>query len=321
MTVERPDAVSFGETMAVFLATGGLPVRAANDFRLIAAGSESNVMAGLAMLGHSTRFAARVGDDALGQVVLQRIRGAGVAVRAVIDDRAPTGMLVRDYPPLVRVDVSYAREESAASRICWDDIRPLLDPVPRLLFLSGITPMLSAAAAEACGTALAHARDAGVRVVFDPNLRPKLMPLEEAAPRLRPFLTQADVVIGGADELTALTGSPDHRDAAKRLLADGAAIVVAKLGPDGVYGVDHHDECGLESLAHSVVDPVGAGDAFAAGFLSGLLRDRSLPDALLEASAVAACVVSTPGDMEGLPTSAERDALIAGRHRAREGVN
>lgn len=307
--------------MAVFLATEDLPIRSASHFRLTAAGSESNVMAGLAMLGHRSRFATRVGNDGLGMAVIRRLRAIGVEVHAIVDDEKPTGVLVRDHPQLAPVEVCYARSGSAASRFTWEDILPVLDPEPELMFLSGITPVLSAQAAAACQAALTYAKQRAIRVVFDPNLRGKLMPVREAARLLRPFLEQADIVIAGAEELTALTGARCHRSGAQQLLAGGAQTVVVKLGPRGAYGADSTDECELGSMAASAVDPVGAGDAFAAGFLSGLLRERSLGDAMLEATAVAACVVATRGDMEGLPSAIERDALVAGRQGGSDGVN
>jgi 2-dehydro-3-deoxygluconokinase len=321
MTEVVPAAVSFGETMAVFLADDDLPIRSASHFRLTAAGSESNVMAALAVLGHRARFATRIGDDGLGVAVVRRLRALGVEVHAVTDRQAPTGVLVRDHPADAHGEVCYARAGSAATRLTWDDICPVLDPEPRLFFLSGITPVLSAQTAEVAHRVLNHLRDRATTVVFDPNLRRKLMPEPEAVCLLKPLLEHADIVIAGDDELSALTGIADYRRAARRLLDSGARTVIAKRGGQGAYGADTAGEYELRSLARHVVDPVGAGDAFAAGFMSGVLRELSLADAMTEASAVAAHVVSTRGDTEGLPTSAERDKMTRTRERHRADVS
>jgi 2-dehydro-3-deoxygluconokinase len=109
----------------------------------------------------------------------------------------------------------------------------------------------------------------------------------------------ADLVVAGEDEAD--------------LLGDlGPGLVVIKRGARGAVGIDGGTRVEVPAFRVPEVDTVGAGDAFAAGLLSALLRDRPLDRALREASAVAALCVAAPGDTDGLPTAAERDAYLAG---------
>jgi 2-dehydro-3-deoxygluconokinase len=313
----RPDAVSFGETMAAFLVDGDSPLATALRFRLTAAGSESTVMAGLAKLGHAVRFHTRVGADGLGRSVLRHLADAGIGLGTAVDSEQSTGVLARDLGQHGPVEVAYARTGSAGSKLCLSDIQALLSTQPRMLFLSGITPLLSATNREVSIDALGQARELGITVAFDPNLRRRLADPARARTVLAPFLDQADIVLAGADELTWLTRTDDPEQAARSLVAAGASSVVVKRGPEGAHAVDGTSSCDVPAYADRVVDPVGAGDALAAGYLSAVLRGQPLAEALHEASAVAACVVGAWGDLEGLPTSVERDAMLASRaHRS-----
>jgi 2-dehydro-3-deoxygluconokinase len=114
------------------------------------------------------------------------------------------------------------------------------------------------------------------------------------------------VVLTGRDELELLSGAPDPR----WLLDRGARTVVVKDGADGADETDGRTELHVAARSVPLVDPVGAGDAFAAGWLSGWLRGVPAQRRLDEAAVVAGCVVAARGDLPGLPTAAERDALL-----------
>jgi 2-dehydro-3-deoxygluconokinase len=314
----RYDAATFGEALAVFLVDDGLPLRTASRFRLTVAGAEANFAVGLATLGHRVRLVARVGDDALGASVAQGLRATNVDVSCIVDAKAPTGLLVRDLAGQRRSEVFYARTGSAGSRWQAEDVLQLMSPPPRVFYLSGVTPVLSESAARISELAISRAREAGALVVFDPNLRRRLSPPEEAARILRPLAASANVVVAGDDELTLLTGRNDPQESVEVMLADGANLVATKRGAEGAWLSDGRSNHAFNAFPVQPVDAVGAGDAFAAGLVSALLRERPLDQALAEACAVAACVVTTPGDVEGLPTAAERDEVVAG---ARGGVH
>jgi 2-dehydro-3-deoxygluconokinase len=308
----RPlDAVTLGEALAVFLADDGLPLHAATRFRRTVAGAEANVACALARLGHSVSFVGRVGDDAMGPVVRSVLRSYGVDDGAiVVDSTAPTGILVRDVSADRPTEVAYARCGSADSRIAPVDADADLVSSARVLHVSGITPVLSADAHAAVTKAVEAAQAAGTIVCLDPNIRRRLCPPDRAADVLRPLADLADIVVAGDDEAALLSGEPDTHARAAWFLKRGARLVVLKRGAAGAWATDGRESFDQPALAVRAVDPVGAGDAFAAGLLSALLWGRETVDALREAAAVAALVVATPGDLEGLPTAAQRDAIL-----------
>ena len=292
------DVVTFGEAMALMLAEPGVPLRRAHTFRRQVAGAESNVAIGLARLGHRVGWFGRVGADAFGDAVLGALRAEGVDVsRAVVDPEAPTGLLARDCSAARPTEVAYYRRGSAGSRLRPSDVDAGYLGTARWLHVTGITPVLSDDAAAATRAAVEAARAAGVRVCLDPNIRRRLADPARAAALLRPLIGYADLVVAGEDEAD--------------LLGDlGPGLVVIKRGGRGARTGAGDIE--VPAFRVPAVDTVGAGDAFAAGLLSALLRDRPLAVALREASAVAALCVAAPGDTDGLPTAAERDAYLAG---------
>ncbi len=172
------EVVTFGEALAAFLADPpGTPLSAASTFRRRIAGAEFNLAIGLARLGHRVAWSGRVGDDTQGQLVIKSLRAECVDVSGVIVDSAPTGVLVRDCHVNRTVDVNYFRTCSAGSRLRPDDLD--LDHIrrSRVLAVSGVTAALTESAFAATLAAAQAAREAGVTVAFDPNIRLKLAPL------------------------------------------------------------------------------------------------------------------------------------------------
>jgi 2-dehydro-3-deoxygluconokinase len=301
--VPMPDVVALGETMVLFLAQQPGPLREASTFSRHIAGAESNVAVGVCRLGGTSGFISRLGDDEFGRVILHRLRGEGVDVsQVVMDASAPTGLVIRERREAGPVDVLYYRRGSAASRLSPADLDASYIGAARYLVLSGITPALSASCRETVYAAAEIARAAGVKVVFDPNMRLKLWSAEEARPVLRDLIARADLVLPGLEEAELLTGSGSPLEAARDLLRLGPRMVIVKLGAAGALAVTEGAclEAPAEALPR-IVDPVGAGDAFAAGFLAGQLREMDLPASLALANRCGAHAMLVQADQEGLP--------------------
>ncbi|MGW6460179.1 sugar kinase [Streptomyces sp. NPDC055078] len=306
-----PDIITFGEAMALLLAEPGRPLEHAESFRRSVAGAESNTAVGLARLGHRAGWFGRVGDDAFGRAVLRTLRGEDIDIsRAVTDATAPTGTIVRDCHGERPIEVLYHRAGSAGSRLHPDDIDSAYVASCRILHLTGITAALSGSALDACVAAADAARAAGVTVSFDPNIRRRLLPAESWPHLLAPLIERADLLLTGADEARLLTGARDQDSAAEQLLARGPALVVVKDGARGARATDGTDRWEVPARPVTAHDPVGAGDAFNAGFLSARLRGLPVPDALAEAAVVGAYAVQVPGDLDGLPTARQRDTAL-----------
>jgi 2-dehydro-3-deoxygluconokinase len=298
-----PAVVALGETMILFLAQQAGMMREATTFSRHVAGAESNVAVGLCRLGCTAGFISRVGDDEFGKMIVFRLRGEGVDVSQVIADAgAPTGVLFRERRELGPVDVVYYRRGSAASRMSPADLDADYIGQGRYVLLSGITPALSDSCKATVFAAAEIARSKGVTVVVDPNIRLKLWSRETARSVLRDLIGHADIVMPGADEAELLTGETDPVRAAQDLLALGPKQIIVKLGPRGAMAVDADATLEVPGvLLPRVVDPVGAGDAFAAGFLAGNLRGMSLAASLALANRCGAQAMMVPADQEGLP--------------------
>jgi 2-dehydro-3-deoxygluconokinase len=311
--VSELDVVTFGEAMVLLLAEPGTPLESATVFRRSVAGAESNVAIGLTRLGHRTGWFGRVGDDSFGDVVLRALRAESVDVSRARRDGAPTGLLVRDCSATTPIEVLYFRSGSAGSRLDPDDVDAEYLGSARLLHVSGITAMLGDGPRRAVDRAIDIARGAGVPVSFDPNFRRRLATPEHTAEVLGPIAERADLLIGGHDEVDLLTAG---RGAAA-LLEKGSRLVVTTKGAAGAEVTDGNSTWCRGALPVAVVDPVGAGDAFTAGFLSAWLRGRDPQQSLDEGVAVAACAVAVATDIDGLPTASRRDAMLAADTEAR----
>ena len=302
-----PEVVTFGETMAALRAQGTL--RLGGSLGLSVAGAESNVAIGLARLGHRVRWAGRVGADELGALVLRTLRAEGIDTGyAVTDDTGrPTGLLLTEPRLGTLTRVSYYRTGSAGSAVSPADVLPALTPGSRILHLTGITPALSPAAAEAALAAATTARDSGITVCLDVNYRSQLWTSDHARTALRPLLAHTNLLIASEDELPLVQQRPEagESEAVHGLLAGGIDEVVIKRGGRGATAFTAAGATDRAARQVDAVDLVGAGDAFVAGYLSGLLDGADIPARLHRAVTTAAFAVATRGDWEGLPTRDE----------------
>lgn len=307
-----PDVVTVGESMALFTPETVGPLPQAGTFTLGIGGAESNVAIALKRLDISVAWVGRLGNDSLGKLIRRELLAEALEVVCACDDTAPTGLMIKERRTSSSTKVSYYRANSAGSRLCIDDIPPDLIQGARLLHLTGITPALSKSAATAVQYAIDCAKAAGVKVSFDLNYRASLWSMQEAKSLYRDLITQADVVFASEDEAAIVVDfaeNPLHL--AYRLAELGPRQVVIKLGAAGcvalVDGVEYHQP----AIQVDVVDTVGAGDAFVAGYLAEWLRHESVPQRLLTAVRTGAFACLVPGDWEGMPYRSELSLLDA----------
>lgn len=303
------DVLTFGESMVSFRTDGPLSQGCLQTTRL--AGAESNVAIGLARLGHRVAWAGRVGADWFGELVLGQLRAEGVdTAYAVVDAERPTGLMFVEQRTADLTRVEYRRAGSAGAALHIDDVRDGLSAGPRVLHLTGITPALSESARACVAWAAENAAAAGVLVTLDVNHRSRLWSREAAREVLTPLAAHASVVIASDDELDLVAaGSESH--AVASLLALGVQQVAIKRGALGATVHTADGRLDLPALAVTAIDPIGAGDAFSAGFLSGVLDGLDPAGCLERAVTTGAFAVSTRGDWEGAPTRAELPLLLA----------
>ena len=295
--------LTFGETMGLVAAEGIGPLEHAHGFRLGIGGAESNVAIGVAQLGQPATWIGRVGRDATGDLIERRLRAEGVDA-IVIRDSSFTGLMVRHRRTGALQHVDYHRAGSAGSRLGPSDIPVDALRSARILHVTGITPALSDSARAAVFQAVETARAAGVAVSVDVNHRAKLWSRFDAAPVLLDLLSRADIIFAGPEEAAIVVDDPPLAGLARL----GAAEVIVKDGGRGCTAVLDGESFTVPALAVTVVDPVGAGDAFVAGYLADRLAGAAPAARLETAIAAGAYAVTLPGDCEGLPS---RDDLAA----------
>lgn len=298
------EVFTFGETMLLFQPEQMLPLEYVHQFPKKIGGAESNVAIGLARLGHSVGWFSKLGNDPFGRFILKSVRGEGVDTSSCIfTDEAPTGLIFKEQLSPEDMNVYYYRKGSAASLMEPDDLDAEAIAGAKILHISGITPALSESAYETVKKAIEVAKANGTRIVFDPNLRLKLWSVERAREVFNEIAESADVILPGLDEGQLMTGETDVESVAEALMKDDSKTVIIKLGSKGAYLHSKDEKTYVEGFpVERIVDPVGAGDGFAAGIISGILREEPMQQVVRRANAVGAMVVGVSGDIEGLPT-------------------
>ncbi|TCL86089.1 MULTISPECIES: sugar kinase [unclassified Rathayibacter] len=298
--------LAMGETMAVLVPCGG-SVADADDFLVDAGGAESNVLAHAAALGVPVRWHSRLGADALGERVLRQLAARRIDVSRVVRDPGhPTGVYVKDPGR----GVSYYRAGSAAAYLDTADADAAPFDDVALLHLSGITAALSEPADRFLRRAALRARELGIPVSLDVNYRAALWSVDRAAPVLAELVRLADVVFVGRDEAETLWGTrtaEDVRalfpDVAELVVKDGhigatvfSADVDADADADADAGADAAGWVFEPSHEVEVLDAVGAGDAFAGGYLAALLQGADPGARLRRGHDRAALTLAVAGD-------------------------
>ncbi|WP_040950300.1 sugar kinase [Gorillibacterium massiliense] len=305
------DIITFGESMGLLFPEGVRGIGQGGSMAQSFGGAESNVAIGLARLGCRAGWCGQVGDDPLGAGILKALRGEGVDVsHGKQTNIAPTGLMLREAVR-GKVSVYYYRAGSAASRMTPADLDASYIADAKILHLTGITPALSGSCLDTVREAIAIAKNSGVKICFDPNLRLKLWTLEQARPVLLELAASADYFLPGFDELKLLYQTDDKEEILRHLgELPGTVIVKSAFDENWIVKGGVVETALPFEKAPQVVDTVGAGDGFCAGFLSGLAKGMTLPEAVRIAGIVGSLVVQAQGDWEALPTLREVEAVL-----------
>lgn len=306
------DVVTFGESMVLFAPDSSGPLRYVQNFNKSIAGAESNVAIALAKLGHQVGWFSKLGDDEFGRYIQTTIRGEGVDIsRVIVEPLKSTGILFKERFMHSNPNVYYYRTDSAASNLKPEELDETYIKAAKILHITGITPALSKGCKEIVFKAIKIAKANNVLVSFDPNIRLKLWTKEEAIPVLLEIAKQADIIFPGIDEGEMLLGLTKPEDIAESFMNMGCSTVAVKLGKEGCFVADKTKGLYIDSYKlENPQDTVGAGDGFAAGFLSGMLRKLDFKECGEYANGVGAMAVLVKGDMEGYPNFEQLMAFI-----------
>ena len=309
------DVIAVGETMVYFLAESYGSLRYSERFQRYVGGTESNTLVSLAKFGFSTGWISRLGSDEFGYTIRDFVRGHGVDVSQVVfDEEAPTGVFFVEKNANDETKSFYYRSGSAACRMNLRQIDMDYFTSYRVLHTTGITPILSPACREMTETLFQTARDRGMKVSFDPNLRLRMASIEQFRSVVLPLLPLTDVFLPNDKELCLLMDTDVLEEAVDRALEMGVGTLVLKLGDRGCMLM--RGSVKIEEPVFPVkqtVSSMAAGDAFNAGYLAGMLKGFTDVDCLKLANCVGGLATLGWGPYESIPSWDDVMTYLAGR--------
>ncbi|MFE3142564.1 sugar kinase [Streptomyces scopuliridis] len=302
------DLLAIGETMVMVTPRDGGGLSADNTFVLRPGGAESNVAALMARLGHTTAWAGAVGADPFGDLITDALRAQGVDVGLVRRDALRPTAVYFKHPTDRGTQVFYYRTGSAATAMHTGDIAAWRARPARVTHLSGITAAISGQSLDLVRHLVRDRPLGPAPLSFDVNHRPVLWGPGRGAAELLDLARRSDIVFVGRDEAQGLWGTSDARSVRDllpepaHLVVKDAAVEAVAFTPEGVFRAP--------ARTVEVVDAVGAGDAFAAGWLSGLLDGRDQETRLRLGHYAASQVLQSPSDHADLPPAHQAVALL-----------
>lgn len=286
----------------------------AEDCELFAAGlggSSANISAGLVKQGCQASIVTPVSDDLIGRFCIKQLEHYGVDTTFVskVGGEYRNSLAVYDLHETV-----IYRNGAADFQLTEEDVAKLDYGAYAGLITTG-TVLAAEPSRSSAFAAFDRAKVAGLPLIFDVDYRPySWKSAEEAAEVYSRAAGYCDVIVGNDDEFGFMAGSHDQGlDKAKSLVADGATIVVYKMGDRGAITLTRDDEIRTGIYPVEALKPNGAGDAFMAGMMASLVKGLDLRTAVDRGSAAAAITVAGVGCAQAMPTTSELDQFLADR--------
>lgn len=314
------DVVTLGELLIDFVPTvSGVTLIEAPAFKKAAGGAPANVAAGLAKLGVPCSFFGKVGDDAFGHFLKQTLEEVGVNTNGLVfSSQARTMLAFVSLTEEGEREFMFYRHPSADMLYSPEEIDYEQLKAAKI-FHCGSISLISEPSRSATLAAIATARENGITVSYDPNLRLALWPDAEAAKAgMMSVWESADLIKVSGDELEFLTGLTNIEDAVKSLWTENLRLMVVTLGKTGCayFTPEFHGE--VPGFQVTPVDTTGAGDGFVAGLLKGLLTypqawgdEEQLRQVCRIANAVGALTTTSRGAIPALPSLEQVNAFLA----------
>lgn len=304
------EIVSLGEAMVEFNQTGE------GGGRLYLqgfGGDTSNFAVAAARQGARVAYLSALGDDPYGAMLRQLWDEEGVDHTSVETDAQAFTAIYFVTHGAAGHQFSFFRSGSAASRMTPNRLPRARIAAAKVLHLSGISLAISPSASDTCFAAIECARDAGVKVSFDTNLRLKLWPVQRARAVMNDVIAQADICLPSYDDIVAISGLTDPDALVDHCLRLGARTVALKLGEKGAIVATARERYRIAPAVCQPVDATGAGDAFGGAFVARLVAGDDLATAGRYAATVAALSTEGYGAVAPIPRAERvRDLLSAG---------
>ncbi|MGJ9382676.1 sugar kinase [Salipaludibacillus sp. CF4.18] len=298
------DVITIGDAMITFNPSMKGPMKYVQSFDRKVGGAELNFAIGCARLGLNTGWISRLGNDEFGKYILNFVRGEGIDVSEVgLEVGYPTSLNFKEIMEDGSGRTFYYRNQSPTTTLTEDALEETYFKDSKVLHITGVFPAIdSDKNIGVIKRAIAIAKKQGLLISFDPNIRLKLWSKADAKKAIAEFLPDVDILLTGVDEAEILLGVSEPKEIIEKSKALGIQYIAIKQGDKGSIGY-FDGEC-IEAPSvkpKKVVDTVGAGDGFDAGFIYGVLHQWSLRKTLEFANTIGSMVVSVSGDNEGLP--------------------
>jgi len=302
-----------GEPMGLFIAQTEGPLETVKSFATAVAGAEFNVAVGLSRLGHQPGYLTKLGSDPFGKQIVNTMKQNKIETSLIsFSEERATGFMLKSKVSNGDPEIYYYRKNSAASSICKQDIDCIDFSAYKCLHMTGIFPALSQTTLEAAKYLMQKARENGLTVFFDPNLRPQLWgDKAKMIATINELALSADYFMPGISEGTILTGCTTPESLADYYMQRGIGTVIVKVGAKGAYVATKQERTYVPGFkVEKVVDTVGAGDGFATGVISAVMEGLPITEAVSRGNAIGAIQVMSIGDNEGLPTRDQLDKFM-----------
>lgn len=310
-----------GEPMGLFTARDEGPLETVKNYTTAVTGAEFNVAVGLSRLGHTVGFMTKLGNDPFGRKISNAMNKNQIDTSLIAyDDNHFTGFMLKSKVSSGNPEPFYYCKNSAASTISTDDLGSIDLNEYQYLHITGILPALSQSTLDAAKYFMRKAKECGLTIFFDPDLRSQLWnDTTMMAYHINEMAFLSDYFLPNAEEGRILTGGLTTPESiASYYQVRGIPNVVVKVGQKGAYLATKKDHEHLPAYEiDKVIDASGAGDGFAVGVISGVMEGLPLRDAVDRGNAIGSIQVTFVGDNDGLPDREQLAAFIKEHRKIR----
>lgn len=298
----QPEIVALGEPLLEFNAAKKGQLKDVAIFKRGWGGDTSNFAVAVARLGRIAGYMCRIGDDEFGKCFLDLWKNEKIDTSHVIIEKGGfTGIYFISIKNNGEHDFTYYRTNSPASHFSIDDINQMYIEKAKIFHSSGISQAISQSCREAVFKAIEFAKQSGVMISYDPNIRLKLWPIHVARAIVMHTLELADIVIPSIEDIQIIAGPISPEKAVRQILKRGPKIVAIKLGAQGCLVGSNKKMIRVPGFRVRPIDTTGAGDAFDGAFAVGLLEGWELEEIAKFSNAVGALATLGKGAVEPLP--------------------
>jgi len=303
--------LTIGDAMITMNPSTTGPLKYVTQFERKVGGAEMNFAIGCARLGLNSRWISRLGKDEFGQVIYNFARGEGIDVSAVnFIEGVPTSVNFKEIHANGSGKTYYYRTPSPIASLSEEDITEELFDGIHAVHLTGVYLALGEQNMVIAKKILTLAKQKGILVSFDPNIRLKLWSIEKAREAFEMIFPEVDILLTGLDELQLISGEQTLEDLVEYTAKFALQDLVIKDGDKGSKLFRNGRWIEASGFSVKAVDTVGAGDGFDAGYIYGILNHFDEESLLRFANGVGALVTTVTGDNEGLPYLEEVEDFI-----------